>query len=82
MNLKVKCDKTLCHEVNEEGQVKKKEVPLVEGIMKHKDSSPTLYNVEFDGSLYICRADLESWREKHKFLKEKQKPEDLTPPAL
>ena len=60
MNLKVKCDKTLCHEVNEEGQVNKKEVPLVEGIMRDKDSSPTPYNVEFDGSLYICSVEIEN----------------------
>ena len=80
--MKVKCDKTLCHEVDKEGKINKKEVPMVDGIMRSKDSSPTPYNVEFDGSLYICRAEIENWREKFKFPKEKQKPEDLTPPAL
>ena len=61
---------------------RKKEIPLVEGIMREKNSSPTPHNVEFNGSLYICRAEIENWRAKKKFPKEKYNPEDLTPPAV
>ena len=39
-NLKVKCDKKLCHEIKE-GEINTKEVAPVEGIMRRKDSAPT-----------------------------------------
>ena len=81
-NLVVKCDKELCHEVNEDGKINKKEVPLPEGIMRTKDSPQNQHHVEFDGSLFVCRAELEIHRSKYKFPKEKQRPENLTPAAL
>ena len=79
-NLKVRCDRSLCHEINE-GELKTKEVAPVEGIIRSKDSAPTPYNVEFDGSMIIARADLLNWKKKN-FPKEAKKPDNLTPPAL
>ena len=57
-NLKVKYDKNLHMEVDEDGHVSKKEVPNANSIMRGRDSSPNPNNVEFDGTVYICRADL------------------------
>ena len=67
-------------EVDEEGQVSEKEVPDINSIMRDRDSSPNPNNVEFDSTVYICRADLKKWKKEH-FPKKKEEV-NLTPPAL
>ena len=79
-NLKVRFNKNLHMEVNEEGLVSKKDIPDINGIMRRRDSSPNPHNVEFDGSTFICKAAWEKWKEEN--LEKKKKEENLTPAAL
>ena len=79
-NLTVKYNKNLHMEVDEEGLVSKKDIPDVNGIMRRGDSSPNPNNVEFDRSIFICKADWEKWKKEH--LEKKKKEENLTPAAL
>ena len=79
-NLTVKYNKNLHMEVNEQGHVSKKDIPDTNGIMRGRDSPPNTNSVEFDRSIYMCKADLRKWKKEH--FEKKKKEENLTPGAL
>ena len=66
-------------EVNEEGHVSKKDIPDTNGIMRGRDSPPNTNNVEFNGSIYMCKVNLRKWKKEY-FNKKKE--ENLAPGAL
>ena len=86
-NMEVLFNKNLQLKVDNEGKVSEENIQDAESIMKtprKRSPSPNPNYVEFDGTTFSCKNEMDKWRKENgvKKMKKKKKEENLTPPAL
>ena len=59
--LKVICDQTTCHKINN-GAVDKTKVEIPEPCMRNEDAEPSRKPLKFDNSIALARYELKAWR--------------------
>ena len=59
--LKVICDQTTCHKINN-GSVDKTKAQLPDPCLRNEDAEPSHKRVKFDNSIILARCELRAWR--------------------